>query len=93
MCVIDDVNLQRAGTASDGGVRPDVAAIIADVFQYKGPLQVDMAREEIPRWDSLRHVALVVAIESNFGIMLSMDEMQEMVSVRDVQNVLERHGK
>lgn len=75
------------------GVRPDVAAIIADVLHYKGPLNIEMQREEIPRWDSLRHVALVVAIESTFGISLSMDEMQEIVSIRDLQRVLERHGK
>jgi acyl carrier protein len=80
-------------SARGTGVRPDVAAIIADVFQFKAPLGMHMVREDIPRWDSLRHVALVVAIENAFGLSLSMDEMQEIVSIRDLHRVLERHGK
>lgn len=80
-------------TAGKGDVRPDVAALIADVFHYTKPLSIDMQREDIPRWDSLRHVALVVGIENTFGISLSMDEMQEIMSIRDLQRVLERHGK
>ena len=74
-------------------VREDVAALIADVFNYHGPLRLDMAREDIPRWDSLRHVCLVVAVESEFGVSLSMDEMHEIESVGDLQRVIERHGK
>lgn len=74
-------------------VREDIAALIADVFNYRGPLRLDMVREDIPRWDSLRHVGLVVAIESEFGVSLSMDEMHEIESIRDLQRVIERHRK
>jgi len=91
--VQDELRAKGMTVNSRNGVRDDVAAIIADIFQYHGPLGIDTVREDIPRWDSLRHVGLVVAIETAFGISLSMDEMQEIVSVRDFQRVLERHGK
>lgn len=78
---------------NDTPVRDDIAALIAEVFNYRGPLTLDMVREDIPRWDSLRHVGLVVAIENEFGVSLSMDEMHEIESVRDLQRILERHGK
>ena len=84
---------QPTMTNRDTGVRTDVAALIRDVFSYQGPLRLDMLREEIPRWDSLRHVALVVAIESEFAVSLSMDEMHEIDSVHALQRVVERHNK
>jgi acyl carrier protein len=37
-------------------------------------------------------VALVAALESTFGISLSMDEMLEIASVRDIQKILARYG-
>ena len=80
-------------TGNDTAVRDDIAALIAEVFAYRGPLTLAMVRDDIPRWDSLRHVGLVVAVENEFGVALSMDEMHEINSVGDLQRVIERHGK
>jgi acyl carrier protein len=73
-------------------VRKEVAAIFADVFKYPGPLTLDTMRQDVPRWDSLQHMALVAAIEQTFGISLSMDEMIEIRSVKDICQILDRHG-
>jgi acyl carrier protein len=79
--------------ATDGAaVRPQIIEIFAEVFQYHGPVDLAMSREDLARWDSLQHVALVVALENAFGISLSMDEMVEINSVRDIHVVLARHG-
>lgn len=71
---------------------PRLADIFADVFQHVGPLDSTTSPREVPRWDSLQHIALVSAIERAFGIALSMDEMMEMRSVGDIEAVLRRHG-
>lgn len=71
---------------------PALAAIFEDVFQHAGPLTRATSPEDIPRWDSLQHIALVSAIERTFGISLSMDEMMEMRLVGDIEAVLRRHG-
>jgi len=73
-------------------VRPEIAGVFTDVFQFAGDLRLETSRKDIARWDSLQHVALVVAIEAAFGISLSMDEMIEINSVRDIEIILERHG-
>ena len=73
-------------------VRPELQGIFEDVFAYTGPLQAATGPDDVPKWDSLRHIALVSAIETTFSIALSMDEMMEMISVRNIQNVLDRHG-
>lgn len=74
------------------GVRPGIADILADVFQYDGPVTAATGPDEIDRWDSLQHIALVRTIEETFGISLTMDEMMEMRTAGDIEAVLKRHG-
>jgi acyl carrier protein len=73
-------------------VRPEIKNLFANVFAYDGEIAMATARKDVPKWDSLQHVALVAAIEEQFGVSLSMDEMIEIRSVRDICNILDRHG-
>jgi acyl carrier protein len=79
---------QINGTA----VRPEIAGIFAEVFNFQGDITPQTSRADVPKWDSLRHIALVTAIEQNFSLSLSMDEMVEIRSVQDICNILDRHG-
>ena len=74
------------------GVRSEVKSLFASVFNYDGDINLATSRKDVPKWDSLQHVALVAAIEQQFGISLSMDEMVEIRSVKDICNILDRHG-
>ena len=88
-------DMQSNGASLNGAsiVHPELAGIFAEVFQYSGDIKPETSPDDVPRWDSLRHVALVAAIEDAFEISLSMDEMMEMQSsVRNIQTVLARHG-
>ena len=73
-------------------VRPEIGSIFADIFKFNGPLTAQTSRDDVPKWDSLQHMNLVMALEQNFGIALSMDEMIEIRSVQDITNILDRHG-
>lgn len=73
-------------------VRPEIATIFAEAFQYEGPIDAATGPAEVERWDSLQHIALVRLIEETFGISLAMDEMMEMRSAGDIEAVLARHG-
>ncbi len=73
-------------------VRSEIEILFADVFNYDGSVSRSTSRSDVAKWDSLRHVALVNAIEQQFGLSLSMDEMIEIRSVQDIENILERHG-
>jgi acyl carrier protein len=74
------------------GVRPEIKGLFANVFKYDGDISLATSRRDVPKWDSLQHVALVAAMEQQFGISLSMDEMVEIRSVKDICNILDRHG-
>jgi acyl carrier protein len=73
-------------------VRSEIQDIFADVFKFDGAITAQTSRADVAKWDSLTHIALVAAIEQNFGISLSMDEMVEIRSVQDICNILDRHG-
>jgi acyl carrier protein len=71
---------------------PEIASIFDDVFQHTGHITPTTSPNEVERWDSLQHIALIRALETTFSIRLSMDEMMEIRSVGDIEKVLERHG-
>ena len=73
-------------------VRPEIAEIFADVFQYDGAVVRATSPDSVERWDSLQHIALITRLERSFGISLTMDEMMEIRSVGDIETILERHG-
>lgn len=73
-------------------IRPEIAEIFADIFEFEGEISPATSPADVPKWDSLKHIALVTTLEQSFDISLSMDEMHEIQSVRDIETILERHG-
>lgn len=71
---------------------PAIAMIFEDVFQHTDALTAETSPDSVERWDSLQHIALIRTLEITFDIQLSMDEMMEIRSVGDIENVLRRHG-
>ncbi|MDJ0786638.1 MAG: phosphopantetheine-binding protein [Myxococcota bacterium] len=48
--------------------------------------------EEIEGWDSLAHVELMMALESEFDVALTNEETAEMTSIPAIEQVLSGHG-
>ncbi|MBN8913297.1 MAG: acyl carrier protein [Rhizobiales bacterium] len=71
---------------------PEISSIFAEVFHYTGPLTRATSPDDVGRWDSLQHIALIRTLETTFSIRLSIDEMMEIRSVGDIETVLRRHG-
>ena len=46
---------------------------------------------ESPGWDSVGHMALVAALESEFDCMLDTDEILDMSSYRKVASIMAQH--
>ncbi len=78
--------------AAGADVRPEIVEIFADLFHYSEPLTPATSADDIERWDSLQHIALVRMIEQTFNLSLTMDEMVEIRSIGEIDRVLERHG-
>ena len=46
----------------------------------------------IKEWDSVAHMALVAALEQNYGIMLDTDDVIDMSSVGKAKQILSKYG-
>lgn len=45
----------------------------------------------IAQWDSVAHMVLVAALEKEFDVMLDMDDIIEMSSVKIAKEILTKH--
>jgi len=71
----------------------DALAWIAEVFEEPpGQIAADTAREKIPGWDSLGTLTLIAALDERFDIHLSEKDMEGMQQVKDILEILRRHG-
>ena len=63
------------------------------VFEIKSKDQINkLQRLTNSEWDSLRHVSLISAIESEFGIKLSIAEMDAISSYKYCELLLNKKG-
>lgn len=52
----------------------------------------DSSPDTISTWDSMSHIHLVLALETEFGVQLSPEDSMEMLSVRLIRMILEDNG-
>lgn len=66
--------------------------VFQDVFDDKSIIVSDITTaNDIEDWDSLEHVNLIVAVEKNFNIKFTMNEMVKFKNVGDmVDKILDK---
>ncbi len=64
--------------------------ILADIFNVPTTqVNQESSPDTIENWDSLNHLNLVLAIEQEFGIMFTPEEIEQLVSVQLIGKVLD----
>jgi acyl carrier protein len=48
-----------------------------------------MSRTNTAAWDSLKHIEIVMALEAEFGVSFSVEEIEAMASVADIAQTLQ----
>jgi len=67
-----------------------VRSIFSDVFQIPlEQVQPESSPDTIPNWDSLQHLNLVLAVEQEFNVQFSPEEIEQLLSVELVAALLE----
>lgn len=67
--------------------------IFSEVFVLPETSVVDsLALSDIPTWDSLAHMMLIVRLEDTYRVQLTGDEIADMKSVGDARSALLAHG-
>lgn len=64
--------------------------IVSEVFGVPSDtINLDSSPDSITAWDSMSHLHLILALESEFEMELSPEDSMEMLSVRLIQVILE----
>lgn len=64
---------------------------IRDLFdEYEGPVTRSTSAADIPQWDSLAHVQLIVMVEQATGVRFTTTEIQDFLTLGDMVDAVER---
>lgn len=66
--------------------------IVKDTLQSK-KVTLESAMEDIPEWDSLKHIQLIIAIEEEFEITIDFSDTLDMTSIPTIKNKILKYLK
>jgi acyl carrier protein len=71
----------------------EIEAILTDVFRtlFRRPdleLRDDLTAKQVPGWDSLNHVNLIIQIEEELGIKFRNDEVARLANVGELKRLV-----
>lgn len=69
----------------------DVQTLLARVLRLAEPPAAELRRDETARWDSLKHVEIVFALEDAYGVRFDESEFAAMGSTGAIVSLLRRH--
>ena len=73
-----------------GSVWEQVAGIAADILGVaKSSLDRNTGPEQIETWDSVEHLNLVMAVESQFSLQFTPEEMDRMTTLGRIAEIVE----
>ena len=71
----------------------NLVEVIAEILQLPADSLHDRSdAQNTPGWDSLRHIEIMLAIETAYDVRLSVSEMAGLRHLGDIETVLRAHG-
>jgi acyl carrier protein len=68
---------------------PDVQQVMSTVMAIAPEcLRSETVPNQVPAWDSLSHLTLIVTLEERFGVCFSLTEIERMTSVGEICAIL-----
>ena len=68
-----------------------ITEVMRDLFdEYDGPITRDTSARDVPQWDSLAHVQLMVMVEQALRVKFTTGEIQGLSSLGDLIDLVER---
>jgi len=66
--------------------------IVKETLQSK-KVTLESSMEDIPEWDSLKHIQLIIAIEEEFDITINFSDTLDMTSIPSIKNKILKYLK
>ena len=71
-------------------VRNKMSEVFRRVFNNDIVLSDDTTAREVPEWDSLAHIGLIIEIEDEFGLKFTVDDISDLKNVGQMIALVER---
>lgn len=55
-------------------------------------IQNNLSPDNTINWDSLTHISIITAIESNFDISININDVEKMDSIGNMKEILNKYG-
>ena len=83
----------RVDTAANAGLTDRVQHLLAEAIQVPPDLVTpDLAFGDLPQWDSLGHMEVMMRLEDQFGVEISADTIAELISIPEICKYLQEQG-
>jgi len=70
----------------------EIKELVAEIFNIEEEDVIPaLSQDTLDNWDSLNHLKLVTAVEQEFNISLTMDEIDDITNVEKLVAVINTH--
>ena len=67
--------------------------LIADVLGIDpSSISDEATQDDIEKWDSLNSILLIDALEKEYNVKFSIEDITQITKVIDIKNILKNHG-
>lgn len=67
-----------------------IVGLVSDIFEVPlAQVRADSSPDNVETWDSLRHLNLVLALEDEFGIQFTPEEIEQLLSVEIIESFVQ----
>ena len=81
----------RSHTSLDGNTAVRLASVFADILRLPvDRIHPGLTPDDVESWDSVSHLALVLAVEQEFSIKCEVDEIMEFTSFQAILSAIEK---
>jgi acyl carrier protein len=79
---------------SENHIMPELAEIIRDLLEEPELVVLpETSAANVPSWDSMKHILILMAAQEKFGVQLTTREMDGLRNVGDLAAAITRHLK
>ncbi|MEK6628249.1 MAG: acyl carrier protein [Bdellovibrionota bacterium] len=71
-------------------VRNRMTAVFCRIFNIDLILTDEMTARDVPEWDSLAHIGLIIEIEDEFGLKFTVDDISDLKNVGEMIELVDR---
>lgn len=64
--------------------------LLKEIFEIE-QINLKSSMDDIPEWDSFKHIEIIIAIEEEFKIKLDINDTTEMTSIPIIKNKILKH--